>query len=549
MRYDLDAFYVVPYRYPNGAFPTDHPSYPEFISLVPSASAKDTSQRVRVTVVHKGGITDIPSEHCILKPKKFEVSDGVALSPGSSIIRLLGNPYVTAHSSVEPLVLYRLEKKWKHWLIQSWRPHAAIDSSSSNKKKKSKQEKLIDAHLANERQKIRDYADELPALLSYARALLLRDELHRKEKANSLKKNDRYAFEIGDRVWFSMPLRTDKQGREDSQIKKFQFRWQANAARLRPYHIIPPKDSADKAAKGVVDDDFAQEIELWKKMKVAEGVNRELFKRFDSDVAEGQYDDPEFYVERLEDHTLENSKEYEYKVKWLGQGPYHNTWLLEREIPSAIVRDYWNGLAKTNVKEFFKRLAHVDKHGIPKREKIETRFTDASDNAGFQELSSNASEEVIVPNPEVEPDDRVNGSRDMNPLELVSPREDTGQAKDDDVPLALEDFFFPIDTREVFIEGRAVDVIYVHPKDLEGPLASGQPLAELSPTPFIIYSVLNVASGCSGDGVAGRDRNLDQDELLRRVWSENHVCCYIVDDICHPMFGVGVAARKKPVDG
>ncbi|KAI8852903.1 hypothetical protein BC829DRAFT_455868 [Chytridium lagenaria] len=344
MRYDLDAFYVVspqPYdenfkdykrfriRYPNGAFPADHSSFPEFISLVPSgemmfftswnsvaSSTKDISrQRVRVTVVHKGGITDVPQ--------------------------------------------YRFQRPYLERDTMS--VYLAIDSSSSNKKKKSKQEKLIEAHLANERQKIRDYADELPALLSYARALLLLDELQRKEKAKSLKKIDRYAFEIGDQVWFSMPLRTDKQGREDSQIKKFQFRWsgpmrviarsadfnrytvvevlpdgrllsrQANAARLRPYHIIPPKDSADKAAKGVVDDDFAQEIELWKKfavlqrrprMKVAEGVNRELFKRFDSDVAEGQYDDPEFYVERLENHTLENGKEYEYKVKWLGQGPY-----------------------------------------------------------------------------------------------------------------------------------------------------------------------------------------------------------------------------------
>ncbi|KAI8830568.1 hypothetical protein BC829DRAFT_449668 [Chytridium lagenaria] len=321
------------------------------------------------------------------------------------------------------------------------------------KRKKSKQEKLIDEHLAKERQKIRHYADELPALLSYARALLLREELQRKEKANSLKRNDRYAFEIGDRVWFSMPLRTDKQGREDSQIKKFQFRWSgpmrviARSADfnrytvIAAYNIIPPQDTADKAARGVVDDDFAQEIELWKKFAVLQ--RRPRMKVAEVDVAEGQYDDPEFYVERLEDHTLENGKEYEYKVKWLGQGPYHNTWLLEREIPSAIVRDYWNGIAKTNVKEFFKRLAHVDKHGIPKREKVETRFTDANDNAGFQELSSNTSEEVIVPHPEVELDNRVNvnddinGDKDsqhLNPIELVTPREDTEIAKHDDYP-------------------------------------------------------------------------------------------------------------------
>ncbi|KAI8844716.1 hypothetical protein BC829DRAFT_445935 [Chytridium lagenaria] len=172
----------------------------------------------------------------------------------------------------------------------------STEESSTVKKKKSKQDRLIEEHLAKERQKIRDYADELPALLSYASALLLREELKRKEKAISMKKNDE----------------------------------QANAARLRPYNNIPPNDTADKAAKGVIDDDFAQEIELWKKfavlqrrpkMKVAEGVNRELFQRFDSDVAEGQYDDPEFYVEKLEDHALEDG-EYEYK----NLGPGEDSW-------------------------------------------------------------------------------------------------------------------------------------------------------------------------------------------------------------------------------
>ncbi|KAI8837314.1 hypothetical protein BC829DRAFT_421538 [Chytridium lagenaria] len=336
----------------------------------------------------------------------------------------------------------------------------STEESSTVKKKKSKQDRLIEEHLAKERQKIRDYADELPALLSYARALLLREELKRKEKAISMKKNDKYQFEIGDQVWFSMPLRTDKQGREDSQIKKFQFRWsgpmrviarsedfnrytvvevlpdgrllsrQANAARLRPYNNIPPNDTADKAAKGVIDDDFAQEIELWKKfavlqrrpkMKVAEGVNRELFKRFDSDVAEGQYDDPEFYVEKLEDHALKDG-EYEYKVKWLGQGPYHNTWLLEREIPVVIVRDYWNDVAKKNVKEYFKRLAHVEKHGTPKRAKPVTRYTDAADNVGFPDVSVSDNKSTTGVDDLNDEDITHNDDSydDVNPVKLVT---------------------------------------------------------------------------------------------------------------------------------
>ncbi|KAI8849454.1 hypothetical protein BC829DRAFT_416702 [Chytridium lagenaria] len=258
-----------------------------------------------------------------------------------------------------------------------------------------------------------------------------------------MKKNDKYQFEIGDQVWFSMPLRTDKQGREDSQIKKFQFRWsgpmrviarsedfnrytvvevlpdgrllsrQANAARLRPYNNIPPNDTADKAAK-----EFAV-LQRRPKMKVAEGVNRELFKRFDSDVAEGQYDDPEFYVEKLEDHALEDG-EYEYKVKWLGQGPYHNTWLLEREIPVVIVRDYWNDVAKKNVKEYFKRLAHVE---IWHTKTSKTNVDDLNN-------------EDIIHN-----DDSYD---DVNPVKLVTRplAENKKRAKDDDIPLALEDFVF-----------------------------------------------------------------------------------------------------------
>ncbi|KAJ3192420.1 hypothetical protein HDU67_005455, partial [Dinochytrium kinnereticum] len=62
--------------------------------------------------------------------------------------------------------------------------------------KKDKQSKIVEELLKKERQKIRDYSDELPALLSYARALLLKQELDRKDKAEAKKKNDSYEFEI-----------------------------------------------------------------------------------------------------------------------------------------------------------------------------------------------------------------------------------------------------------------------------------------------------------------------------------------------------------------
>ncbi|KAJ3203949.1 hypothetical protein HDU67_009852, partial [Dinochytrium kinnereticum] len=324
MKYDLNAFYVVcpqaydenykeykkfRIRYPNRAFPTSHPSYhDDFIrdypsgevmfftswNSVPYSSPGTSRARLRVTLVHRGGITDISQyksqrpdldretmhiylgQHCILKPQKFEVSDGPALSPGSNIVRLLKNPYDVACTSTTPLVLIQTREEVET-LVDTILSQAHDAEDAPLKKKKSKQDKLVEEHLKTERQKIRDYADKLPALL----------------------------------------IEVLPDGRLLSR--------QANAARLRLYNLIPPKDAADKAAKGVVDDDFAQEIELWKKfaviqrrpkMRVAEGVNRELFKRFDSDVAEGQYDDPEFYVKKLEDHALEG-REYEYKVKWL----------------------------------------------------------------------------------------------------------------------------------------------------------------------------------------------------------------------------------------
>ncbi|KAI8831587.1 hypothetical protein BC829DRAFT_423120 [Chytridium lagenaria] len=363
------------------------------------------------------GVTIIPLREM---PQRFTPDDGEVLARGTTIVRVLADSRLIPSSTSTPIVLVQTREEVAS-VVDSilGAAHASKDDFVSGPNPR--QPKVISDFLKNESQKIRDYAAELPALLSYARALLLKKELDRVETARSHKKNDTFKFDIGDRVWLSMPLRTEKQSREDAQIKKFQFRWsgpmrviarsadynrytivevlpdgrllsrQANAARLRPYNLLPPTDSADAACKGV-SDDFAQEIELWKKfavvqrrpkMKVAEGVNRELFRRFDSDVAEGHYDDPDFYVEKLEDHSL-NGREYEYKVKWLGEGPCHNIWLPEREVPKKIVADYWVGIAKTNQKEFLKRLSHIRKYGCPKRDRVvPTGYTDATDNDGY----------------------------------------------------------------------------------------------------------------------------------------------------------------------
>ncbi|KAI8848821.1 hypothetical protein BC829DRAFT_417275 [Chytridium lagenaria] len=192
---------------------------------------------------------------------------------------------------------------------------------------------------------------------------------------------------------------------------------------MRPYHPSPPIDSANTAANRVLTDDFEAEIEAWKslrivqrrpKTKVAVGVNRELFRRFDADVLEADIDDPEFYVEKIDNHTFHKERmSYEYHIKWLGQGTSHNLWLEEVEIPALLVQDYWNQMATKDPHEYRDRLRFTSKKGIPKRTKTIPGYTVAADNDGY------------------ESDHGENRVHDLPPPVVTTPA---------DVPLALEDF-------------------------------------------------------------------------------------------------------------
>ncbi|KAJ3086187.1 hypothetical protein HDU96_005044, partial [Phlyctochytrium bullatum] len=153
----------------------------------------------------------------------------------------------------------------------------------------------------------------------------------RAEESMDSSKLPRHQFKIGDLVWLSAPINSEK------SPKKFRFRWVgpvrvvghsrdanryclvevlpdgnllprlANAARLRPYHSRLPVDDpvAASEAKGVTDN-FASEIEAWRTLriyrkrptfKVAPDINVELIRRADPDATEEDPSDPEFYIE------------------------------------------------------------------------------------------------------------------------------------------------------------------------------------------------------------------------------------------------------------
>ncbi|KAI8850234.1 hypothetical protein BC829DRAFT_416284 [Chytridium lagenaria] len=235
----------------------------------------------------------------------------------------------------------------------------------------------------------RDYVNQLTSRLALAKSILLRESMKRRESASEKTNKSRHRFEIGDLVWLSVPLRTEAATKDkESTIKKFQFRWAGpmrvighspDNFRFNLVETLPDGRLLARTANSARMHDFEAEIEAWKslrivqrrpKTKVAVGVNRELFRRFDADVLEADIDDPEFYVEKIDNHTFHKERmSYEYHIKWLGQGTSHNLWLEEVEIPALLVQDYWNQMATKDPHEYRDRLRFTSKKGIPKRTK------------------------------------------------------------------------------------------------------------------------------------------------------------------------------------
>ncbi|KAJ3277618.1 hypothetical protein HDU76_010281 [Blyttiomyces sp. JEL0837] len=292
----------------------------------------------------------------------------------------------------------------------------------------------------------KDFALELPHRMRIVRALTKRDAQLRQEKiAKSLKSKSKeeYKVELGDWVWLSIPLRSEQKtdANEDPRPKKFMYRWAgpmkvtaiskdgnrlqlvehladtsilpgiANVARVKPYYGVPLIDSADEAAIGTSLDDFEQEVQDWKNLrirkrkanvKVTVGISRELLRRYDPLFAHDDPEDKQYYVEKLDSHEYnDKTKEYSYHVKWLGYDDNANLLLPETEISQAIISDYWEMVRLRSPAEYRKRVAFAKKYPkkiTQKSAPSPAEKTTEEDNEGFDSDSDEESNfEVVIP--------------------------------------------------------------------------------------------------------------------------------------------------------
>ena len=135
----------------------------------------------------------------------------------------------------------------------------------------------------------------------------------------------------------------------------------ANTARMRPFTLRPPSDSAEFAAS-LTTDDFAQEIASWEtarihqrapKMRFALGTNKELLRRHEAELADENDAAHETYIDKLVSfHFLPIENIYQYEVKWLGCPRAYNLWHDEKEIPPSFVDKFWKELSTTNTTAF-----------------------------------------------------------------------------------------------------------------------------------------------------------------------------------------------------
>jgi hypothetical protein len=350
------------------------------ITLVDSNGVRS---RCSVHVYHPGLVGSIAGQ------RTFYLDEGGRLMRDSQV---LIDPYKWRELSFTPL--------WKSTIAASYIDVDATVSYGTNRHPAEicftdAEEEAYRQALSDHRLVAKDYSVQLPARLQLARLHIQRHLAklsHANEESNAL---PRHEFDIGDLVWLSSPMKSEiKRWKPDAnnpatqQQKKFMFRWigpvrvvgrslnknnyslvevlpdgrllprLANACRLRPYVPAIPLDSAEAAAMDAVGkDNFDEEVERWRdlrivkrrpKMEMAPGVNRELFIRFDPDAAYVDPDDPEFFIEKLRDHSLDETdpenRYYKYRVKWLGQGTCRDTWIGEHHIPALIIEDYWEGL-------------------------------------------------------------------------------------------------------------------------------------------------------------------------------------------------------------
>jgi hypothetical protein len=166
-------------------------------------------------------------------------------------------------------------------------------------------QQLFIEFLDDHRLPVQEFRKQLPARLALAKAL--NEAIHEQLRTKpSMKTKEPYSFAIGDQIWLSRPLRTQKaktKTKDDdddaSLIAKFMFRWAGpmqivsksddqlqyvvveelsnnaiiarvtDVNRLRPFTPAAPIDSAEKAAAAVRTDSFEEEVQAWEKVRIA----------------------------------------------------------------------------------------------------------------------------------------------------------------------------------------------------------------------------------------------------------------------------------------
>jgi hypothetical protein len=141
----------------------------------------------------------------------------------------------------------------------------------------------------------------------------------------------------------------------------------ANAARLRPFTLRFPTDSAEFAAS-LSKDDFAAEIKSWEtarihqrapKYRFALGTNKELLRKFEAELADDSDPTHESRVDRLMSFSYcPLTQTYEYEVKWLGFTNVFNLWLTADDIPPHFIKRFWQELEATHPDTV---MAHKDR--------------------------------------------------------------------------------------------------------------------------------------------------------------------------------------------
>jgi len=253
-----------------------------------------------------------------------------------------------------------------------------------------------------------DYAQEAADRFRLARKVV-KTEVEKQQKELRDSGKTYKEFKIGDLVWLSIPLKTDSRSASKIQLpKKFKFRWagpmriisesvdnnrfvlvetfpdgsviarHANAARMRPYTMRLPIDSAERAAATVADD-FDAEIKRWEdahihqkapKYRFAAGTNPELLKRYEAEYLDREFEDQECLIEMLVGVKYDKAtKLYSYNVKWLGFAPHYNQWKEEDEIPKHFVVDFWESIRLSNPRQYNERIKWSE---LPKTVKRKT---------------------------------------------------------------------------------------------------------------------------------------------------------------------------------